>query len=748
LSKSERSTATKVVIASTVMLSFISFWRGAAIVLSDLASSAFYVGGIAEQAIGKSAPWYILGVMLFSFAVRSVYMESCSMYVRGGVYVVVRDAMGPFMARLSVSALIFDYILTGPISAVSAGLYLGHLLTQLGGYAGIRNPMDPAEFAMFFGLAVTVYFWWNNIKGMHESSGKALRIMQIMTVMVVMFLVWCTVTLVSSGPVQMPPSPIPSHLVFTPESSGWLQGTAFLQISVFAIVIAFGHSFLAMSGFETLAQVYREIETPKLKNLKITGNIVCVFAVISTGVLTLLAAMIIPDAQRMQNADNLLGELAMALTGPLLLRIAFHIFVVVVGVLILSGAVNTSMIGANGVLNRVAEDHVLTPWFKKPHKKFGTTYRLINLITILQLATVFVSRGNVILLGEAYAFGVVWSFFLKALGVLVLRFKRHDQEYKTPWNIKVGDREYPIGLAITTLTLLFVALANLFTKQIATISGVGFTLTMFIIFTISARLNAKRQHAEKKGMEQFNLEIQPEIAPSTVHARPACILVSVRDYTKMEHLHSTLQKTNLRRHDIVVVTVRGVSTGAAEYDLGENQLFTDYEKELFTRVVAMAEKEGKTVDLLVVPGLNPFDAMVQTAAKLQASRLVTGVSAKMDSAELASQIGRAWERLPDPRHAFALEITSPGRPSTFVNLGPHPPRLWPEDVDLVHEMWLDLSEKSAGSKLHHRDIVGVALRRMSHQLNDSQREEVVRDILEELSHHKDVKPDAIEPAET
>jgi amino acid transporter len=736
LSKTERSSATKIVIASTVMLSFISFWRGAAIVLSDLASSAFYVGGIAEQAIGRSAPWFILGVMLFSFAVRSVYMESCSMYVRGGVYVVVRDAMGPFMARLSVSALIFDYILTGPISAVSAGLYLGHLLTELAEYAKIRNPMDPAEFAMIFGLGVTVYFWWNNIKGMHESSGKALRIMQITTVMVVMFLVWCTVTLVMHGPAQIPPVPTAANLHFTPESSGWLQGTALIQISVFAIVIAFGHSFLAMSGFETLAQVYREIETPKLKNLKITGNIVCIFAVVSTGVITLLAGMIIPDAQRMQYADNLLGGLAMYLTGPLLLRLAFHIFVVVVGVLILSGAVNTSMIGANGVLNRVAEDHVLTPWFKKPHRKFGTTYRLINLITILQLATIFVSRGNVILLGEAYAFGVVWSFFLKALGVLVLRFKRHDQEYKTPWNIHVGNREYPIGLTITTLTLLFVALANLLTKQIATISGIGFTLTMFIIFTVSARLNARRRHKEKKGLEEFNLEIQPEIAANVVHARPGCILVSVRDYNQMEHLHSALQKTNLRRHDIVVVTVRPVSTGAAEYDLGENQLFTDYEKELFTRVVTMAEKEGKTVDLLVVPGLNPFDAMVQTATKLQAARLVTGVSAKMDSDELARQIGRAWERLPNPRHPFSLEITSPGRPSIFVNLGPHPPRLWPEDVDLVHEMWLDVSEKGMGSKLHHRDIVGVALRRMSDQLNNAHRDEVIEDILRELDHHR------------
>src|ERR1700737_5198436 len=121
------TTTSKVVVATTVALSFISLWRGASIVLSDLASSAFYAGGAAEQAVGKSAPWFVLGVMLFSFAVRSVYMESCSMYVRGGVYVVVRDSMGPFVARLSVSSLIFDYILTGPISVVTAGQYLAHL---------------------------------------------------------------------------------------------------------------------------------------------------------------------------------------------------------------------------------------------------------------------------------------------------------------------------------------------------------------------------------------------------------------------------------------------------------------------------------------------------------------------------------------------------------------------------------------------------------------------------------------------
>src|ERR1700754_2153656 len=158
------SQAAKIVVATTVALTFISFWRGAAIVLSDLASTMFYVGGIAEQAIGKSAPWFVVAVMLFSFAVRSIYLESCSMFVRGGIYVVVRNSMGPFMAKLSVSALVVDYLLTGPISSVAAGQYLGRLVNELFELSEIHFSVDPALFAMVFGLLVTGYFWWENIK--------------------------------------------------------------------------------------------------------------------------------------------------------------------------------------------------------------------------------------------------------------------------------------------------------------------------------------------------------------------------------------------------------------------------------------------------------------------------------------------------------------------------------------------------------------------------------------------------------
>ncbi|HSU61169.1 MAG TPA: APC family permease [Bryobacteraceae bacterium] len=734
--KTRFPTTAKVVVATTVALSFISYWRGAAIVLSDLASSMFYAGGIAEQAIGKSAAWYVLAVMVFSFAVRSVYMESCGMFVRGGVYVVVRDSMGPFAARVSVSALVFDYILTGPISCVTAGQYLGRLINELLGFAHRSTQIDPNTFAAFFGVLVTLYFWRSNIRGIEESSSAALKIMQITTVMVVALLIWCPLTIILHGRWQLPPSPLPANLVLGKGSLGWFHGTIWPTLPVVAIIIAFGHSLLSMSGFETLAQVYREIASPKMKNLKITGNIVCIYALFSTGLITLFAAMIIPDAVRKTYVDNLIGGLAMNLAGPELLRLLFHIFVVIVGVLILSSAVNTSMIGANGVLNRVAEDGVLLDLFRKPHVKFGTTSRIINLITLLQLTTIVLSRGDLYLLGEAYAFGVIWSFALKALGVLALRFQRHDQEYKVPINFHIAGKEIPVGLAMTTLVLLATAIVNLFSKQYATMYGVGFTIAFFMVFTISERINLRKHKTrEERSLEEFNLLQQASIDAKALHARPGCVLVAVRNPENMQHLRRTLQRTDLRRNDIVVMTVRPLGI-ESEYDLNEDQLFGRDERGLFTAVVNLAEKEGKPVELLVVPAIDPFEALVQTATQLKVSRLVTGVSQRMTSEELARRIGLAWERLAEPRHPFSLEIITPGRPSTYVNLGPHPPRLWPEDVDKLHDLWLRLSaDEATGSKLHHRDVVGFALRRLQQELDGPQRDELLRQLSERLKNH-------------
>jgi amino acid transporter len=738
----QRPATVKVVVATTVMLSFISFWRAAAIVLSDLASSAYYVGGIAEQAVGKAAPWFILSIMLFSYAVRAIYIESCSMFVRGGVYKVVHEALGGTLAKFSVSALMFDYVLTGPISAVSAGLYLGGLINETGAnfhIAGMR--VYPPYFAAAFAVVVTIYFWRKNIIGIHESSEKALRIMQITTVMVVMLIVWCIVTILKNGynPV---PLPVPANLKFSPEALGWLKGTVAPSITIIAVLIGLGHSLLAMSGEESLAQVNREIAHPKLKNLERAGFVIFIYSMMFTSLVSFFAVMIIPDAARQNFLDDLIGGLSMYLAGPVGARLLFHGFVVLVGTLILSGAVNTAIIGSNGVLNRVAEDGVLPDWFRHPHKKFGTTSRIINVIVALQVITIIISRGDVYMLGEAYAFGVVWSFAMKALSVLVLRYKQPGgREWKVPLNFHVRGVEIPVGLFLITVVLFALAIVNVLTKEVATISGVTFTILFFIVFELSDIHNRKRRIGHAQEMEKFRLDPHADLTVDSVSARPGNVLVAVRNPHHLQHLGRILDKTDTRKIDIVVISVHMVTQAASgEHALDTSQLFSEDETTVFSGVVTLAEKAGKHVELMVVPGSDPYQAVVQTAARLQSSRIVMGLSPKLTPSEQGAQVGRYWEQLPEPRPSLSLEIVLENQKDTvFFNLGPHPPRLWPEDLDLVHRLWLELSAKGPGSKLHHRDIVGVALRRMNAELHSNLSGEVVGDVLHEVSdgnHHE------------
>ena len=740
------STGTKVVVATTVMLSFISFWRAAAIVLSDLASSAYYVGGIAETAIGKSAPWFILGIMLFSYAVRAVYIESCSMFVRGGVYRVVSEAMGPTLAKFSVSALMFDYVLTGPISGVSAGLYLAGLLNEGIDYFHLQaTHVHPAHFAAGFAVLATLYFWRKNIQGMHESSEKALRIMQITTVMVVMLIIWCLFTILHRG-YQPVPFPTVANVHLSTGAMGWLRNSGLTGIPAVALLIGMGHSLLAMSGEESLAQVNREIAAPKLKNLEKAGFVIFMYSLLFTSLVSFFAVMLIPDGERGKYLDNLIGGLAMFLSGPLGARLLFHAFVVLVGVLILSGAINTSLIGANGVINRVAEDGVLTPWFRKPHTKFGTTSRILNMIGIMQLVTIVASMGDIEMLGEAYAFGVAWSFAMNALSVLLLRYKRPEgREWKVPLNFHINGKEIPVGLALITAMLFTLAGVNVLTKKVATISGLTFTLAFFLMFELSERYNKKRNaalvHDTGHLREEFRLQTVDSITSNSLHVRTGNVMVAVRNPNHLEHLEKVLAKTDIRRQDIVVMTVKIVTqAGSGEHDIEADQVFADSENSVFSRVVALAEKAGKHVELLAVPGLNPWTALVQTAAMLETARIVMGLSPTMTAAEQGRKVGDAWEQLPKPRPSLSLEVVlqDPGQ-SMFFNLGPHPPRLWPDDVDLTHRLWLELVDKGAGSELRHRDVVSVALQRLQRDI-ELQSGAVMHEVVATVQAHGPAKP--------
>ena len=644
-----KKTARNVVLVTTAMLSFISFWRAAAIVLCDLASTVYYIGGIAEHAIGKAAPWFVLGVMLFSYTVRALYIESCSMFVRGGVYRVVKEAMGGSLAKLSVSALMFDYILTGPISAVSAGQYLVGLLNTTLPRLDIHWHFRADLFSVLFAVIVTLYFWWQNIKGVPESSDKALKIMAVTTVMAVITIIWSIATLWTRG-VHWPPL----RPVFNHESLGWLYSFKgkIKPLGLLGLTIAFGHSLLAMSGEESLAQVYREMEAPKLKNLEKAGFIIFLYSMLLTSLVTFFAIMIIPDAVRMsQYSDNLISGLTMYFVGPTQFKLLFQAFVVFVGFLILSGAVNTSIIGSNGVLNRLGEDGILPEFLRRPHPRFGTSARLINLTVALQILTIILCRGNIYILGEAYAFGVIWSFVFKSLAVLMLRYKdKTPREWKVPFNLRIKGIELPLGLAAIFCVLFMTACVNLITKKAATISGSIFTLVFFAIFVVSERINERKrqkQHLNHTGhIDRVNLNRVNFLTPEACHStKPKRIVVAMRGPKILTHLQKVLEEINPDDTDVIVLTSKVVKGYQLEGDLSQS---LPEEEELFTQVIAIAEKVGRTVTLLSVPTNDPYYAMARVAYDLRAQELVLGKSEKFSPEVQMEEIAVAWGAVTPP----------------------------------------------------------------------------------------------------
>ena len=403
--------------------------------------------------------------------------------------------------------------------------------------AGITRPTTDSSQPSTFILAI-----------MRGSTG-------ITTVMVIVLIVWCVVTIAKMGS-HLPPLPHASLIPQTKESLGWLVGTWAAKLPLVLLMVGFGHSVLAMSGEESLAQVNREIEHPKLKNLEKTGLVIFIYSLLFTSLVSFFAVMIIPDKVRPDYFANLISGLAMNVVGPYSLRLVFQAFVVVVGALILSGAVNTAIVGADGVLNRLVEDGVLTSWFKKPHNTYGTSYRVLNLITGLR-CSIIASRGDVYLLASLYAFGVIWSFSFMSLAVLVLRYKGpKEREWKVPGNITIRGVEIPIGVALISVVLFATAIVNLLTKQLATIAGVIFSAIFFMVFTVTERANAEEHKKGESELEQFRVAPQEELTAEAVDVRPGSILIAVRDSKNLSYLKQVLSETDTTQRDVVVMTAR------------------------------------------------------------------------------------------------------------------------------------------------------------------------------------------------
>jgi len=347
--------------------------------------------------------------------------------------------------------------------------------------------------------------------------------------------------------------------------------------------------------------------------------------------------------------DDLIGGLAMFMVGPLWARLALRAFVVFVGFLILAGAVNTAIVGSTGVLTRVAEDGVLLDWFRHPHKKFGTNYRIVNMVAMLQIATIILSRGDMFVLGEAYAFGVIWSFVFKTLSVLILRYKdKYHRLWRMPLNLKFfrpGGKDFPLGLALTFTILFATAVINLFTKQVATISGVSFTLALFVIFEISEKINGQVAHEYGEEPEKFNLQLIDESQVDSIGLGLFATqkkLIAIRDPNNLAHLHRYLSERD--GAELIALSVR-TEKGLASSDGG--QIFSAAEEKLFSRVVKVCEDHGRAVTPLVVVSNDQVYAIARMAFLLSVDEVVMGVSARFNPDVQLENFAMHWGSLGD-----------------------------------------------------------------------------------------------------
>jgi hypothetical protein len=324
-----------------------------------------------------------------------------------------------------------------------------------------------------------------------------------------------------------------------------------------------------------------------------------------------------------------------------------------------------------------------------------------------------------------------------SLAVLVLRYKLPEKrEWKVPGNVRIGGVEIPVGLGIISLVLFATAFVNFFTKEMATIAGVSFSLLLFVVFTISEKRVAEKHATGESGLEQFNVAANAELSAEAIEVRPGNILVAVRDPRNLTYLREVLSRVDTTRTDVVVMTARiyhREHSFSGSVEMESSEVFEKYEQELFTAVVSAAEKEGKHVSLVVVPTTDVFEGIVATAQRLSSTVVVCGQSNKLTADEQGKLTGDAWERLPEPRPRLSLVVVGPTGDRHEYQLGPHRPRVRKEDVDLLHSLWREATVDPKFRELHHYHVLNVALQEMEKRIhNGVERQQVLDDIYGEM----------------
>ncbi len=686
-----------ILFAASALRPYTSSSRAAALALPETLFAAFFVGGLLLDSAGAFGPWIVLAAALFGFVVRRIDIESWTLFIPGGLTGRVERAYGSRAATATACTTLLERILLAALACVIFGHYCAAFVFTLTEYSIVLRKATAADLATLMALVMLGWLWLRARRGPLMTPAQRARYIWIaVAILLVLF-----VAAVTAAIVKRAAPPWPSARGVWPPQLPWRARLELTIWIILAVLAALGRAGSAIGVADSIPRAAHELEPPRIAGLRRTVRTTGAAALLFTAGLSFALAAFADDATRVQWTAAPLEWLAFAVMphwGGLILRL----FIVVASALLLGQTGRAGMWGAEAALLRLAERGAIPARFQEQDARFGRYQTAINAIVVAIAVAVLLSGARIAWLATAYATAMLWTLAIQtaALG-----------------RLSAARRRRAIKAAGTLLALC--ALAMLLRAEPGAVAATAALASMSIVFARHVRRIAEpTQDADAE-----SLLVSSQILSSDLPERPGSILVPVRNPHLLSHLTAALRTS--REHDVVVMTARLVgSDGVEEADSMDP---TPAERALFARVIAIAERFGRTVRLVIVPSHDVFDAVISTVIRIRASDVYVGESTSISADAQARLLGEAWERAEMPDLQVRLVIFHPSGRSDIFHLGPHAPELGARDLELIHRMWLDAA-KGAGPHIHHHDIVRAALNTMAEQLSGPGREDALKAI--------------------
>ena len=686
-----------VLFAATALRVYTSSSRAAALALPETLFATFFVGGLLLASAGAFAPWVVLVAALFGFVVRRIDIESWTLFIPGGLTGRVERAFGTRAATATACTTLLERTLLAALACVIFGHYCAGFVFTLTPYSVVLRRAGAADLASLGALIMLGWLWLRARRGPLMTPAQRARYVWMAVAVLLLLFLAALVTAIA----RRTAPPLPSMATWWTPGLPWHTQLEAGVWTLIAVLAALGRAGSAIGVADSLPRAAHELEPPRIVGLRRTVRMTGVAALLFTAGLSFLLAGFADDASRLQWTTAPLEYLA-SVVGPHWLAVVLRPAVLAAAALLLGQTGRAGMWGAESALLRLAERGAISSRFQEQDPNFGRYQAAINTVVASVAVAVLLSGASIAWLATAYATVMLWTLAIHAAALGRLSFVRQRRT-----------------ITFVGVVLAACALAMLVRAEAGAVAATAVLGSMTAVFARHVR----RVEETTPDAAAESLLVSTQILSSDLPERPGSILVPVRNPHMLSHLTAALRSA--REHDVVVMTARLIgSDGVEEADSMEP---TPSERALFARVIAIAERFGRTVRLVIVPAHDVFDAVISTVIRIRASDVYVGESTSISADAQARLLGEAWERAEMPDLQVRLVVFHSSGGSEIFHLGPHAPELGDRDLELIHRMWLDAT-KSAGPHIHHHDIVRAALNTMADQLSGTGREDALKAI--------------------